>query len=91
VDVEEPRRLALRPDAVRIATLAHDAEAPRTRAERSQHVVDLMEFGYCDDTRMAGKITEKEAQHDVLQELLLEAGSSRMEGRQLWIFPLGTK
>ena len=27
-DVEEPRRLALRPDAARIATLAHDAEAP---------------------------------------------------------------
>ncbi len=70
-DVEEPIRLMLRPDAVRIATLSHDAEAPRTRAERSQRVIDLMEFGYCGDTRMAGKSPSPE----------IFAGSW-MEGRQ---------
>ena len=85
--VQEPTRLRLRPDAVRIATLAHSAQAPRTRAQRSQHVVDLLEFGYCSDTRMAGKMIEKQGQHDLLQKLLLEAGWKDVK---LWIFPLGT-
>jgi len=48
---------------------------------------DLVEFGYCGDTRMAGKITEKQAQHDLLQEKLLEAGWKDVK---LWIFPFGT-
>ena len=77
----------MRPDAVRVATLAHSAEAPRTRAERSQHVVDIIEFGYGSDTRMAGNITGKEAQHELLLKLLLEAGWKDVK---LWIFPFGT-
>ena len=85
--VQEPTRLRLRPDAVRIATLAHNAQAPRTRAQRSPHVVDLLEFGYCSDTRMAGKMIEKQGQHDLLQKLLLEAGWKDVKLR---IFPLGT-
>ena len=59
--------------------------APRTRAQRSQHVVDLLEFGYCGDTRMEAKITDKENQHKVLRSLLLEAGWKDVK---LWIFPL---
>ena len=38
--------------------MSHNAEAPRTRGTRPQHVVDLIEFDHCGDTRMAGKITE---------------------------------
>ena len=85
-DVEEQTRLKLRPDAVRIATLARNAVSPRTRAQRSQHVVDLLEFGYCGDTRMEAKITDKENQHKVLRSLLLEAGWKDVK---LWVFPLG--
>ena len=89
LDLEEASRLTLRPDAVHIATLSHDAaaEAPRTRAEKSQHLVDLMEFGYGSDTRRAGKTTEKQAQHELLLRLLLEAGWKDVK---LWIFPFGT-
>ena len=46
-----------------------------------------MEFGYCGDTRMAEKISKKQAQHNVLQKLLLEAGWKDVK---LWIFPFGT-
>ena len=50
-------------------------------------VVDLLEFGYCGNTRTQAKVTEKENQHKVLRSLLLEAGWKDVK---LWIFPLGT-
>jgi len=58
-DLHEPTKLTLQSDAVCIATLPHNAVAACTRGDRSQHVVDFIESGYCSDTRMVAKITEK--------------------------------
>ena len=77
----------LRPDALRIGTLSRTAAGPLTRADRSKHVVDIIEVGYCSDTRMAAKIAEKQEQHGQLKRLLLEAG---WKGVNLYVFPLGT-
>ena len=84
-DIDDETRAKLRPDALRIAILPRGADGPRV--DRSQHVIDIMEFGYCSDTRMAGRIEEKEKQHEMLKRLLLEAG---WKDARLWILPLGT-
>ena len=77
-DVEEQTQRRPRPDAVRTATLAHNAVAPRTRAQRSQHVVDLLEFGYCGNTRMEAKITVKENRWKL-------GGRTSSCGSSLWV------
>ncbi len=77
----------LRPDALRIATLLRNAAPPLTRDARSNHVVDIIEFGYCSNTRMSAKLAEKQTQHGQLKQLLLEAGWKDVK---LQVFPLGT-
>ena len=73
-DVAELTPHRLRPDALRIGTLLCTEDTPGTRADRSKHTVDIIEVGYCSDTRMSAKIAEKEEQHEQLRRLSLEAG-----------------
>ena len=70
-----------------IGTLLRTDATPRTRADQSKHTVDIIEVGYCSDTRMSAKIAEKREQHEQLRRLLLEAG---WKDARLFIFPLGT-
>ena len=84
--VDEETLNKLRADAVRISTLPRGAPVPLTPAERAEHIVDVIEFGYCSDTRMTDKIAEKQRQHE---QLLRLRGAGWKEVR-LYVFPLGT-
>ena len=85
-DVAELTLHRLRPDAIRIGTLLRTDATPRTRADRSKHTVDIIEVGYCSDTRMSAKIAEKREQHEQLRRLLL---GSWLEGSQAVYLPSG--
>jgi hypothetical protein len=57
--VDDATLWKLRPDALRRATLPRDAAPPLKRDARSDHIVEIIKFGYCSDTRMSAKLTEK--------------------------------
>ncbi|PNH05907.1 hypothetical protein TSOC_007790 [Tetrabaena socialis] len=68
--------IALRPDILLIPGLPLSAtQSPRFMpSDRSKHTVYIIEVGYCADTNHAAKTHEKAEQHQLLHNLLTQAG-----------------
>ena len=88
-DLENDLRSKLRPDILRVNGLPFDnVRTPQSPSERGRLQIEIVEVGYCSDTRWEAKIEEKKLQHAQLVYLLREAGWKVAEPRIL-IFGVG--
>lgn len=67
----------LRPDILRVLELPAaptDAEIQHAIANKGQYTIQVVEVGFCSDTRWRDRVANKLAQHDTLMEALQQAG-----------------
>ena len=88
-DMENDLRSKLRPDILRVNGLPfNNVRPPRSPSERGSLQIEIVEVGYCSDTRWEAKLEEKKLQHAQLVHLLREAGWKVAEPRIL-LFGVG--
>ena len=74
-ELDDDLRNKLRPDILRISGLpCTTARPPQSRHERRRLLVEILEIGFCSDTRWKEKLHKKKQQHVQLIHLLREAG-----------------
>ena len=88
-NVENDLRSKLRPDIIRINGLPFDnISPPQSPSERGSLLIEIVEVGYCPDTRWEAKLEEKKMQLAQHVNLLREAGWKVAEPRIL-LFGVG--
>jgi hypothetical protein len=85
-DIDNDLRMKLRPDILRIRGLPAGAtNFPISRDQRAQYEVQVIEVGYCADTRYKEKMQAKLSQHAELVRYLRDAGW-RVQDPHIFLF-----